>query len=98
MPLVLQAFGPADVFHGTPWALIVVTIAALAVILFRTRGGGKSDDVTYRKETFLSKAEVLFLESLEKSVTPQFRVFAQVPLKTIVNAYSDDRSKQTSAR
>jgi hypothetical protein len=99
MPLFLHALEPANILSSIPGWLIVLLVAVVAAYIFMSRiSGRKTDDVTYARRPFLSKAEVLFLATLEKVCTPQYRVFAQVPLTALLDVHSDDRSKKTSKR
>lgn len=94
--------GPTDIFHslGWPFFLIIVFVAAFALAkdyLFKTnRKNGFTDDVQFRPRPLLTKAEISFLEALEKVVPPQIRIYAQVPVIVLVDVVADDFSTRTS--
>lgn len=95
-------FGPTDIFHALSWPvfLLIIIVSAFALIKERllkaNRKNGFSDDVQFRPRPLLTKAEMIFLEALEKVVPPHIRIYTQVPLIALVDVVADDFSTRTS--
>ena len=95
-------FGPTDIFHALSWPvfLLIIIVSAFALIKERllkaNRKNGFSDDVQFRPRPLLTKAETLFLETLEKVTPPHIRIYTQVPLIAFVDVVADDFSTRTS--
>jgi hypothetical protein len=78
--------------------LLLVFLALLGAYLVLKRiPRRKTDEVTFLRRPFLSKAEVVFLEVLETSVYPQYRVFAQVPLRALIGVNCENPSNKMRA-
>ena len=81
------------------WWPILLFVAAVAVYIFiRRKLARKTDDVTFVRLPFLSKAEVMFLVALEASVYPEYRVFPRVPLRDLILVNCENLSRQTRAQ
>jgi hypothetical protein len=82
------------------WPMLLLVFVALmgAYLLLKRMPWRKTDDVTFVRLPFLSKAEVMFLVALETSVYPEYRVFARVPLRDLILANCENLSSQTRAQ
>jgi Protein of unknown function (DUF2726) len=100
----LHLIGPGDllgpILGSIPWPMLLLVFLALmgAYLLLKRMPRHKTDDVTFVRLPFLSKAEVMFLGALETSVYPEYRVFARVPLRDLILVNCENLSSQTRAQ
>src|SRR2546428_9870331 len=102
MRSVLHVFGATEVLGSAlgliAWPMVLVFIGLVAYVFLKPILWRKTDGVTFLRRPFLSKAEALFFMTLEKVAAPQCRVFAQVPLISLLSIQSSDKSKWSSTR
>ena len=100
---LMQVIKPGDVLSALPWRplLLLVLVGVVVIVLKALLKRGRSPEVagvTYTPRPFLTRAELLFLETLDKVASPRSRVFAQVPLCALVDVKANNYSATTSAR
>ena len=94
----LHMFGHGDVLSSLSWLVVLLLLIAGAVVFLSAEAKrGRQSDVMYERRPLLSKAEMHFLEALEKAVIPDYRVYSQVSLSALVKVTGDNRSTWQSA-
>src|SRR6266487_2452851 len=88
------------ILGSIPWPMLLLVFLALigAYIFIRRKLARKTDDVTFVRLPFLSKAEVMFLVALEASVYLEYRVFPRVPLRDLILVNCENLSSKTRAQ